>query len=130
MTYRYVSPRAFRCPSGNVYWYPSDSFAKANTDGEADSERSDVERPARLMEPLFTQRLPLWKRAVDVMGASLGLLLLAPLFAIVALAIKATSPGPVLFCQKRSGLGGREFLMLKFRSMVVTPSPASHNCWP
>ncbi len=50
---------------------------------------------------------------------SIALLLLAPLFAIVALAIKATSRGPVFFRQKRSGLGGKEFVMLKFRSMVA-----------
>jgi lipopolysaccharide/colanic/teichoic acid biosynthesis glycosyltransferase len=71
------------------------------------------------MESLFVRRLPFWKRLMDVAGASLGLLLLAPLFAVAAIAIKATSPGPVLFRQRRSGLGGRQFVMLKFRSMVA-----------
>ena len=65
------------------------------------------------------RRLPLWKRLIDVAGASLGLLMLMPLFAAVAIAIKATSRGPVLFRQRRSGLGGKQFLMLKFRTMVV-----------
>ena len=48
-----------------------------------------------------------------------GLLLLWPLFILIGLAIKLTSPGPVLFKQHRAGLGGRPFLFHKFRSMVV-----------
>ena len=58
------------------------------------------------------------KRAVDAVGAGLGLLLLAPLFGFVALAIKLDSPGPVFFRQSRVGRGGRHFQMMKFRSMV------------
>jgi exopolysaccharide biosynthesis polyprenyl glycosylphosphotransferase len=59
------------------------------------------------------------KRACDVVTSGLGLLLLAPLFGLVALAIKATSPGPVIFRQERVGLRGRPFTLLKFRTMVV-----------
>lgn len=59
------------------------------------------------------------KRVIDVLGASLGLLLLAPLFLVLAIAIKLDSPGPALFCQRRVGLDGREFEMYKFRSMYV-----------
>jgi lipopolysaccharide/colanic/teichoic acid biosynthesis glycosyltransferase len=58
------------------------------------------------------------KRSLDLVGAGLGLLLLAPLFGVVALAIKLDSPGPVFFCQERVGRGGRVFGMLKFRSMI------------
>jgi lipopolysaccharide/colanic/teichoic acid biosynthesis glycosyltransferase len=57
------------------------------------------------------------KRALDVAGASAILLVLAPLLAIVSLAIKLTSPGPVFFRQPRVGRGGRPFHMLKFRTM-------------
>jgi lipopolysaccharide/colanic/teichoic acid biosynthesis glycosyltransferase len=56
---------------------------------------------------------------VDVAGASFGLLFLLPLFAVVAIAIRATSRGPVFFRQQRSGLGGKPFFMVKFRTMVV-----------
>jgi exopolysaccharide biosynthesis polyprenyl glycosylphosphotransferase len=59
------------------------------------------------------------KRACDVLFSGLGLLLLLPLFAVVALAIKATSPGPVVFKQERIGLRGRPFTLRKFRTMVV-----------
>ena len=58
------------------------------------------------------------KRAMDVVGALGGLILLGPLLAIVALLIRLDSPGPILFRQRRMGLGGREFRCLKFRTMV------------
>lgn len=57
------------------------------------------------------------KRAVDVLIAVIGIALLLPIFLGCAIAIKLSSPGPVLFRQRRSGLNGREFLMLKFRTM-------------
>ena len=57
------------------------------------------------------------KRALDLIGAGLGLLLAGPLVVIIALAIKLDSKGPVLFAQQRVGLGGRPFTLLKFRSM-------------
>jgi exopolysaccharide biosynthesis polyprenyl glycosylphosphotransferase len=58
------------------------------------------------------------KQVMDVVGAALLLVLTLPLFLMVALFIKLSSPGPVLFRQKRCGLNGRPFTMLKFRSMV------------
>lgn len=59
------------------------------------------------------------KRAVDIAGASIGLLVFAPLFIGIAIAIKATSRGPVLFRQKRYGYHNRRFQILKFRTMFV-----------
>ncbi|MCL4130678.1 UNVERIFIED_CONTAM: hypothetical protein GTU68_038681 [Idotea baltica] len=59
------------------------------------------------------------KYTFDRVAAAILLLLLAPILIIVALSIKLASPGPILFSQRRSGLNGREFDMLKFRSMVV-----------
>ena len=58
------------------------------------------------------------KRALDVTGAALGLLLLMPLLLTVTLAIRVTSPGPAIFRQRRAGRGHREFVMWKFRTMV------------
>jgi exopolysaccharide biosynthesis polyprenyl glycosylphosphotransferase len=57
------------------------------------------------------------KRATDVAIAAASLVVLAPFMAIVAILIKITSPGPVLFRQVRCGLNGRQFLLYKFRSM-------------
>ncbi len=58
------------------------------------------------------------KRGLDLIGACVGLPLSLPLGALVALAIKLDSPGPVLFVQERVGENGRTFRMVKFRSMV------------
>ena len=57
------------------------------------------------------------KRAIDFCAALCGLIVLIPFMMIVAIAIKVTSPGPVIFAQKRSGRYGRPFRMFKFRSM-------------
>jgi lipopolysaccharide/colanic/teichoic acid biosynthesis glycosyltransferase len=59
------------------------------------------------------------KRIIDVTGATVGLVLLAPLMLVVAGLIMLESPGPVLFRQRRMGRGGRVFWFLKFRTMVV-----------
>jgi exopolysaccharide biosynthesis polyprenyl glycosylphosphotransferase len=58
------------------------------------------------------------KRILDATGAAALLVLLAPLAALIALAVRLTSPGPTLFRQRRIGRDGREFTMWKFRSMV------------
>ena len=58
------------------------------------------------------------KRSLDVVGATVGLVLLAPLFAFVALCIKLDSSGPVFFRQVRMGERGRTFRVFKFRTMV------------
>lgn len=57
------------------------------------------------------------KRAMDCIGAGVGLLLLSPLFAVIAILIKLESAGPVLFSQTRIGKDGEEFRCWKFRSM-------------
>lgn len=66
------------------------------------------------------------KRALDIIISSLMLILLAPVFALVALAIMLTSPGPVFFLQQRIGLNKRRFSVYKFRTMV----PNAENLMP
>jgi exopolysaccharide biosynthesis polyprenyl glycosylphosphotransferase len=61
----------------------------------------------------------LLKRATDVGLALVGLIVSAPLWPVIALAVRLVSPGPVLYRQRRVGRGGREFELLKFRSMVA-----------
>lgn len=58
------------------------------------------------------------KRVIDVIGSSVGLVVLSPLFAYIALRIKLDSSGPVLFHQERVGREGRRFRILKFRTMA------------
>jgi len=59
------------------------------------------------------------KRAIDVVGAAIGLVLVSPLLLAIAIGIKLTSPGPVIYAQVRHGLRRRRFRMLKFRTMVA-----------
>jgi exopolysaccharide biosynthesis polyprenyl glycosylphosphotransferase len=67
------------------------------------------------------------KRALDIAGAVFGLVLLAPLLAVIAIAIKTTSKGPVLFWQTRVGLNGRRFRIAKFRTMVADAEALKHQ---
>jgi lipopolysaccharide/colanic/teichoic acid biosynthesis glycosyltransferase len=70
------------------------------------------------------------KRAFDVCVSIVGLILLSPLFAGIAIAIRYTSPGPVLFRQLRIGLCGRPFMILKFRTMVARAPSLGPNVSP
>jgi Sugar transferases involved in lipopolysaccharide synthesis len=67
------------------------------------------------------------KRALDVIGSTIGLVLTSPVLALVALAIRLESPGPVLFRQQRLGLGGRPFTLYKFRSMHLSAEQSRHR---
>jgi exopolysaccharide production protein ExoY len=67
------------------------------------------------------------KRLIDVILASVGILLLAPLFVICYLLTVATSPGPALFRHRRVGFGGKHFDCLKFRTMRTDASERLHE---
>jgi exopolysaccharide biosynthesis polyprenyl glycosylphosphotransferase len=58
------------------------------------------------------------KRLIDIAVSLAALILLAPVFAVIAIAIRLDSPGPIFFVQRRVGLGGRQFNFYKFRTMV------------
>ena len=106
-------------PHCTVYCYPNDyRHDRPPADRHGVVLPNGEDRPVESLEVLFCRGLPGWKRALDVLGAVLGLAILAPLLALVALAVKRSSPGPVFFRQWRSGLGGKPFCMLKFRSMT------------
>lgn len=72
-----------------------------------------------LRDPALNDVQRLVKRLFDLIAGSLAILLALPLMGLVALAIKLSSPGPILFKQRRVGENGRLFEMYKFRSMVV-----------
>src|SRR5579875_1903131 len=69
------------------------------------------------------------KRAFDLVCASLALIILSPLMAVIAIAVRATSPGPALFVQERVGLNGRLFRMYKFRTMKISDPGESATRW-
>jgi lipopolysaccharide/colanic/teichoic acid biosynthesis glycosyltransferase len=74
-----------------------------------------IENETQMSELQF----PLWKRAFDLFISSLGLLILAPFFLVIAAIIKLDSSGPVFFRQERIGYGFDKFRIYKFRTMVV-----------
>jgi exopolysaccharide biosynthesis polyprenyl glycosylphosphotransferase len=94
------------------------SLTLVEVEARSHPTRPRAERKATQPSPGFSPRQRLVKRLFDLMAASLALLLLLPLMAVIALAVKLTSPGPVLFRQDRVGEGGRLFKIYKFRSMV------------
>ena len=92
---------------------------------------SDLTRCARIYAPTIElKRAPLSevqrlvKRCIDVVGASFVLLLLLPMMALAAAAIKLDSRGPIIFRQIRKGFNGKYFVILKFRTMRVQESDA------
>jgi len=64
---------------------------------------------AKALEPLFVRPFPWWKRAMDIAGAAAAILVFSPIMLLIALAIKLSSRGPVLFTQMRGGRGGVPF---------------------
>jgi exopolysaccharide biosynthesis polyprenyl glycosylphosphotransferase len=80
-----------------------------------------------LSPPRLSPSSRLIKRTIDIVVAALGLLLTAPLFAVIGWQIRRDSPGPVLFRQTRLGLNMREFTVLKFRTMHVGTDDAVHR---
>jgi len=81
------------------------------------NETPDGGELAEGLEPLFLRPLPVWKHSMDIVGATVALILFSPIMVAAAIAIKLTSKGPVIFKQQRAGLGGRPFTFYKFRSM-------------
>ena len=76
---------------------------------------------------LHSSESPIWKRGLDIACIVLALPALGLLFSLIALWIKLSSRGPVLFRQERVGLGGRTFVCLKFRSMKVGADAQLHK---
>jgi exopolysaccharide biosynthesis polyprenyl glycosylphosphotransferase len=96
--------------------FPTDLFATATRAPRLEADATDtylalsfVQRDLRLVV----------KRVVDIVGAAAALVALAPLLLTIALAIKLTSPGPVIFAQERYGLNRRRIRIYKFRTMVA-----------
>jgi lipopolysaccharide/colanic/teichoic acid biosynthesis glycosyltransferase len=92
-------------------------FPEEREDGDLDDSAKNVLYPD-LSRKKTSRKLALgFKRAIDIAGSAFALILLVPLFGLIALAIKLTSEGPVLFSQERLGHNGKKFKFLKFRSM-------------
>jgi len=103
-------------------------FFPDDWDGDNTGRPSDPILYPDLFIPTNDQRALLRvKRAMDIVGASLMLVACLPLFAVIALAVRLTSKGPILFKQDRIGQYGRRFTFLKFRSMCVNNDESQHK---
>jgi Undecaprenyl-phosphate glucose phosphotransferase len=95
-------------PDDNITRYLGRATVRVGTTWAAEVQRSPLTRIEQLV-----------KRSIDLVGASLVLLLLSPLMLLTALLVKLDSPGPILFFQNRNGFNGRRFQIVKFRTMHV-----------
>ncbi len=104
----------------SVHWYPEGADSQNETTDFVlypDLEqRAIAKMPGRVL-----------KRAMDIAGSALALFCFAPILMLIALALKLTSQGPVLFKQCRVGQYGREFEFLKFRTMYVNNDHNLHK---
>ena len=95
--------------------YSSDLFETSVTKRRS----TDQHDPSSVLLHMVHDTGLVLKRATDIAVAATGLILLSPLFLVIAIGIKLTSSGPVFFRQQRYGLNRRLFTMYKFRSMIV-----------
>ncbi len=119
-------PAHIALPACHVYVYPARQAGASDCGDEAVVPQQAEEKtvcaespPAWPMYSLFLKPMPLWKRAIDILGALTALIVLSPVLAAAALAVRLTSPGPVVFAQWRDSKGSKPFKMYKFRTMVV-----------
>lgn len=86
---------------------------KEGEDCDAKGDQSEA------LDRLLTVPIPIWKRSIDIVGAFVGLLLSMPVIIVAGLLIKLTSKGSIFYRQRRTGQGGREFHIVKLRTMCM-----------
>lgn len=117
-----LSPKQVKGISISFHFFP-----EAWNNGSELSPRSPTFYPD-LQNRVQTKRSMLFiKRLMDIVGSVMALALCAPIFIAIAMAIRVSSPGPILFRQRRVGHHGMPFDMLKFRSMYVNNDPSIHK---
>jgi lipopolysaccharide/colanic/teichoic acid biosynthesis glycosyltransferase len=107
-----------------MYTYPA-HWLPGGDDIERVPSRSGTSKD--VIAKVFCHKVPVWKSCLDIVGALSLIILLSPLFLLMAVYIKAVSPGKVLYRQKRVGYRGRIFTFFKFRTMHENSNPAAHK---
>jgi lipopolysaccharide/colanic/teichoic acid biosynthesis glycosyltransferase len=113
-----VYPVGHDRPNCEVFVYPEDPTSRRERSPETEQEPVE-ENAAASIESLFALPNPKWKRAIDVLGAMMGLVLSLPILAVAGIAIKLSSRGPIFYSQLREGLAGRRFQIYKLRTMQM-----------
>jgi lipopolysaccharide/colanic/teichoic acid biosynthesis glycosyltransferase len=116
-----VSPEKYRQLTLTYRVFPHDSSKPSDNDGDF------VLYPDLSRRQASPRKGQVVKRVLDICGSLLAILAFLPAFAIIALLVKLTSNGPVLFCQKRVGRYGKEFKFYKFRTMSTDNDPRIHQ---
>jgi len=113
-------------PAANRESSDDDADENSDTDhhqGEPNQEVAAAAKGSNIAsgsnELFFARSHSAWKRVLDVVGGSVGLMASLPILIVAAVAVKATSRGPAFFSQQREGHGGRRFTMWKLRTMQV-----------
>lgn len=117
-----LSYEQFSLISISLHYYPDDWDDKGPGRPSNPALYPDISKQASTKQPLLVL-----KRVLDVLGSLILLVLFMPFCAIIALAIKLTSKGPILFRQTRVGQHGKQFEFLKFRSMYVGNDHSVHR---
>ncbi|NOT33784.1 MAG: sugar transferase [Candidatus Eisenbacteria bacterium] len=126
-----------RTPVGALGYQRVRSSGRARANGHSDAWAPRVRTPSTLpavtavpAHPVAVDTglyLKFGKRVLDLLAATVALILLAPVIAAIAIAIKLESHGPILYFSRRVGRNGRAFWFLKFRSMVVGADRNRHH---
>jgi lipopolysaccharide/colanic/teichoic acid biosynthesis glycosyltransferase len=131
-------PEEVAAPKVSVYIYPTNGHGEGEP-GSSVKSGSEAAIPPfptteyaafpedAAMPSVFFRQLPLWKDILDVLFALIALILLSPLFLLIAVYIKIADPGPVFFRQGRIGFRGKKFECWKFRTMKVGNDAAAHE---
>src|SRR5450755_135758 len=118
---RFVDPAEFSRLELAFHVFPRPSGS------DPEDEQEDVIYPDLSKRTARERCDRILKRAVDIAGSLFALVAFLPVFAVIALLVKITSRGPVLYCQQRVGQYGRLFSFFKFRSMYVDNDPTIHQ---
>jgi lipopolysaccharide/colanic/teichoic acid biosynthesis glycosyltransferase len=108
------------------HWHPS-ALGKSACLTAPEDEPQAPQSADEALHYLLAIQPPRWKRWLDVLLSSTALVVLSPLFLLIAVTIRASSPGPILFRQERVGYMGRTFFCLKFRTMHVNAGAHVHR---
>ena len=117
-----MSFEQFNLISISLHYYPDDWDENGPGGPSNPALYPDLSKQATAKQPLLVL-----KRTLDIIGSLLLILFCIPFFAAIAIAIKLTSKGPILFRQVRVGQHGRQFQFLKFRSMYVNNDNRVHQ---
>ncbi len=117
------------CIDYKISTYPRDNWNELHSNAPISKNSYTTITDDAYSTVITENGIPVWKRTLDIFGAITGIILLLPLFALVALLIKIVSPGPALFKQKRVGRFGKTFDFYKFRTMSLHNDDSIHESY-